>query len=195
MKSDFLHISGGDDKHSEKGYRADSGSDVPNNCSEDITRLYESYFRAIYSYCTYRLFTAGYAEDATSEVFLKLVERYPDFRNKTELEIKNWLYGTASNVVAAYLRDSRRRQKIAADLQTEAVRVQNDDESTMNWPVLYKAISRLKQRDQDIVIMRYFQGLELAAVAEIVGVRYGTVRTRLSRAIRKLRQELGENLE
>ncbi|KKL21561.1 hypothetical protein LCGC14_2444210, partial [marine sediment metagenome] len=80
----------------------------------EILEVYGNSFREIYGYCAYRLFSRQLAEDAASAVFLRLVEQYPTLRGRSQQEIRNWLYGTASNVVARYLRDARRRKEIAA---------------------------------------------------------------------------------
>ncbi len=61
-----------------------------------LTQLYERYFAAIYSYCYVRLNDTEAAEDATSEVFLKLVAGLSGYRGGT---FAAWLYRIAHNVV------------------------------------------------------------------------------------------------
>jgi RNA polymerase sigma-70 factor, ECF subfamily len=159
----------------------------------EITDVYVGYFRQVYGYCVYRLFLKDLAEDATSDVFLRLVEKYPSLRGKGSQEIRNWLYGTANNVVAGYFRDSQRRKKIAAELARQrrgGVTKSSLDQERLDWPVLYAAIGKLKQQHQEIITLRYFQGLEAAEIAQILGKKYSTVRVQLTRAVKKLRQEL-----
>ena len=52
---------------------------------------------------------------------------------------------------------------------------------------LWKAVQKLNVLDQQIVYLRYFLDLPVAETAEILKVAEGTVKSRLSRALEKLR--------
>lgn len=166
---------------------------MPSDISDEIECLYRTFFKAIFGYCAYRLFGKNLAEDATSSVFLRFAEEYPKLRGRSETDIRNWLYGTASNVVARYIRDAQRQKVALAELARgrEGVFAQPFEEGgKLDWPVLYEAIRKLNLRDQEVVTLRYFQGLETSVIAEMTGTRHVAVRVRLSRAVRKLKQEL-----
>jgi RNA polymerase sigma-70 factor (ECF subfamily) len=172
------------------------GSTVPREDRDDIAEIYEAFFGALYGYCVYRLFSRDQAEDAASAVFLRLVEEYPRLKGKTRLEIRQWLYGAASNVAASYLRDSRRKVEIHAELIRQGQRGEAPgpgEYGRLDWPVLYQALGRLKRAVQDIVVLRCFQGLETSEIADILGMKHVTVRVQLSRAVRKLRLALGKS--
>lgn len=159
----------------------------------EINNIYSCYFRKVYGYCVYRLFLKDFAEDATSAVFLRLIEKYPSLRGKSSLEIRKWLYGTAKNIIAGYYRDSKHRKKIADEL---IHRVQGGitknafQQERLDWPELYTAIGKLKTKYQEIIILRYFQGFEIAELAQLFGEKNSTMRVRLTRAVKKLRKEL-----
>ena len=163
--------------------------------TNEIEAIYNSLFRKIFGYLVYRLFRKDLAEDAASAVFLKLVEHFPKLKGKSQVEIRNWLYGTASNVAAAFLRDDRRQLKIMTELANAKHGgwvVNSDQVGRLDWPVLYQAIGKLKQKHQDIIVLRYFQGLETSEIADVLGLGHVTVRVSLMRAIRKLRRKLGK---
>ena len=69
-----------------------------------LTQLYERYFNAIYAYCYVRLNDREAAEDATSEVFLKLVASLPQYRGGV---FAAWIYRIAHNVVIDVARRHR----------------------------------------------------------------------------------------
>ena len=164
-----------------------------NVAAAEIEEIYESSFTEIYRYCAYRLFSAELAEDAAAAVFLRLVEKYAALRGRERREVRAWLYGTASNVAARHLRDARRRRRIAAELARERdrLRARPEDNGRLDWPVLYEAMHGLKRKDQDVIVLRYFQGLQTSEIAEALGVKHTTVRVRLSRAVKKLKDALG----
>jgi len=166
---------------------------MPNGSMEEIVEVYGNSFREIYSYCAYRLFSKHLTEDATSAVFLRLVEQYPMLRGESRRKIRSWLYGTASNVVARYLRDDKRRKDILAELARESqsrLAAGPDDDGRLDWPVLYEAIGRLKRKQQEILVLRYFQGLQTSTIADVLGMKDVTVRVQLSRAVKRLGSEL-----
>lgn len=163
------------------------------NCRNEIVELYRAYIGEIFAYCVRRLASKQLAEDATSAVFLRLVEQYPVLKHKGRKRIRSWLYGTASNVIARFLRDASRCRDIAAELgRRRRSRFADDPEEHghLDWPILYEAIGRLKRRHQEILVLRYFQGLETSAIAAALGMKHVTVRVQLSRAVKRLRREL-----
>jgi RNA polymerase sigma-70 factor (ECF subfamily) len=163
-----------------------------------IKGIYDAFFDQIYRYCTYRLYSKDLAEDATSAVFTKLVQRFPEIRHKSMPEIRQWLFGVASNVVTAQRRLKKRQQEAFHELsQTSGSGLAGNEPRfhRLDWPVLYGAISRLPDKQQDIVILRFFHELETAQIAEIVGMSPVAVRVTLMRTIRKLKEQLQESFE
>lgn len=131
------------------------------------------------------------ALDVVSDVFLKLVEKYPCLRTKSDEEIRNWLYGTARNMMARHIKHMKRRMKLHDQLAKETISGKNHDwTSPADWPIMFTAISRLKPLFQDIIIMRFCQGMETLTIAEILGLNHNTLRVQLSRALALLRREL-----
>ena len=149
--------------------------------------------KEIYAYCARRLFCRHLAEDAASAVFLRLVEEFPSLKERSRSGIRSWLYGTASNVVASVIRDARCANSILPEVARQKQSVADNQAqagSPLDWPTLYKGIYRLKPRYQEVLVLRYFQGLETGAIAEALGLSRVAVRVRLHRAVSKLRREL-----
>jgi RNA polymerase sigma-70 factor (ECF subfamily) len=57
---------------------------------------------------------------------------------------------------------------------------------------LLDAIGRLDERDRDVLVHRFLLGLDEQETAESLGIRRGTVKSRTSRALDRLRAELPE---
>ena len=64
--------------------------------------LYDRYYPRIIRYCLRRLFDRSTAEDATSEVFLKVAANVRTFPGTTESDFRRWLFRIATNVVNAH---------------------------------------------------------------------------------------------
>jgi len=65
-----------------------------------------------------------------------------------------------------------------------------DNSVELDWPALYAAILKLKPKHQTIIILRFFENLEFEEIGKIMKVRPSTVRVRLHRILRKLRNHL-----
>jgi RNA polymerase sigma-70 factor, ECF subfamily len=57
---------------------------------------------------------------------------------------------------------------------------------------VWRAVRRLPARQRACLVLRYYEDLPVKAAARVMGVSPGTVKTQSSRALRKLRKELGD---
>jgi RNA polymerase sigma-70 factor (ECF subfamily) len=159
-----------------------------------FTRLYLRHYDAIFRYCAHRLFERTTAEDITSEVFLKMVENFQTF-DGNEKQFRNWLYRIATNAVNEHIRKTTRRSAILAWVWRGSSKADIDegaaaDESQDNQAVIKKALLMLKPEEQAIVTMRFFENLKTEEIAKVFDTSESTVRSKLSRAIEKLRKHI-----
>jgi RNA polymerase sigma factor (sigma-70 family) len=159
---------------------------------EAFGRLFERHARAIYNFCFRRTADWSSAEDLTSIVFLEAwrrrdVELLPD-------KVLPWLYGIATNVVRNRRRSSRRHAAALARFAppdappdfTEEILDRLDDER--EWAGVLRLVSRLPQRQQDVLALCVWTGLSYEDAALALGIPVGTVRSRLARARIRLRE-------
>ena len=158
----------------------------------EIDEIYLRSYQEIFSFCLYRLFHRDMAADVVAEVFLRLVEEYPRLRSRSAAEIRNWLYGTARNFIARSIRDSKRRLNVFRAKAREADCTNESTGNSLDWPIMFAAISKLKPMFQDIIVLRFCQGMKTADIADILNVNHNTLRVRLTRAIAMLKEELKE---
>ena len=152
--------------------------------------LYRRHYDAIFKYCTHRLFDRHLAEDITSQVFLKVVEKFHSFEG-SERQFHNWLYRIATNTVNEHLRKSFRR-KTALKIFREQSNVKNStqEDCTVRLAILKQAVLSLKPKYQTIITLHFFENLKLTEIAEVLASSPGTVRSQLARALAKLRKKL-----
>jgi RNA polymerase sigma factor (sigma-70 family) len=136
------------------------------------------------------------AEDAVQEAFVKAHRHLGRF--DTAAPFAPWLLRIVANEARNRRRGWNRRNRIelrlasrrgddGASPEDAALR---DEERT----ALAAAVSRLPERDRAVIALRFFAGLSEAEAAQALGVPVGTVKSRLSRALDRLRSELGEEV-
>ncbi len=152
--------------------------------------LYRRHYDAIFKYCVHRLFDRHTAEDITSQVFLKVVEKFHRFEGD-ERQFHNWLYKIATNAVNEHLRKCG-RQKAALKILKEQSNTNNRtfEDGTIKLVILKQAMLKLKPRYQTIIALRFFENLKLTEIAEVLESNPGTVRSQLARALTKLRKKI-----
>jgi RNA polymerase sigma-70 factor (ECF subfamily) len=157
--------------------------------------LYDLYYPRVARYCLRRLFDRATAEDVTSEVFLKVASHLATFPGRTETDFRRWLFRIATNAVNAHLRQSRRRQELwEAAARSRSNREGSSQSSSgqpeiLDWPAVYQALLELDERDQTIVMLRFFAGCTHEEIADVIDATPGAVRTALSRTLKGLREK------
>jgi RNA polymerase sigma-70 factor (ECF subfamily) len=152
--------------------------------------LYRRHYDAIFKYCTHRLFDRHLAEDMTSQVFLKVVEKFHSFQG-SERQFHNWLYKIATNVVNEHLRKLiRRKAALKVFREQSNIRNRTFENHAVKLAILKQAVLALKPRYQTIITLRFFENLKLTEIAEVLGSSDGTIRSPLARALAKLRKKI-----
>jgi len=131
--------------------------------------------------------------DAVAEVFLVLWRRIDDAPEGDDAPL--WLYGVARNVVRNTHRSVRRRTRLNGKLGPLQRAVEPDPEmlvvrrSTDNE--VLKALSELRQADQEILRLSFWEDLTNIEIATVVGIEPHAVTMRLGRARNRLARRLG----
>jgi RNA polymerase sigma factor (sigma-70 family) len=137
---------------------------------------------------------AAEADDAAQTAFVKAYYALGRFRPGAPF--RPWILRIVAN-------EARNRRKAAGrrtglELRLAMDRRQEDAAPSPEAAVLageprralLDALRELPERDRDIVAYRYFLELTEAETAEVMGVARGTVKSRLSRALAKMRERL-----
>jgi RNA polymerase sigma factor (sigma-70 family) len=139
----------------------------------------------------------GEAEDAAQEAFVKAYYALPGFR--PDLPFRPWLLRIVANEARNRARSGRRRQGLAL----RAAAVSDGDAAPSpetaalaleEREALVAALNRLEPRDREVIGYRFLLGLSEAETAAVLDVRLGTAKSRLSRAMARLREVLDAEL-
>jgi RNA polymerase sigma-70 factor (ECF subfamily) len=163
--------------------------------STGFTGLYDQYYRDVYRYVAGRL-GPDVADDIAADTFLIAFRRRDSF-DVTRGAVRAWLLGIATNLVAQHRRKEIRRYRAMAraraDDHTDSheSRVIDQVDAEGLQPRIAKALAGLSTGDRDVLLLVGLGELSHEEVAQALGIPYGTVGSRLSRARKKVRTALG----
>jgi len=155
--------------------------------------LYELYLDRIYQYIYYRVGCPTDAEDLTEQVFLKAWEAMPRYREQG-VPFSAWLYRLAHNLVV----DFHRTRKVEDELQETVLDRQAGPDEQLERQLtaaqLAEAIQRLTPDQQQVILLRFVQGLDHESVARVMQRNAAAVRALQHRALIALRAGLEQIL-
>jgi RNA polymerase sigma-70 factor, ECF subfamily len=157
------------------------------------SEIYDRYSSRIYNFSYRFLKNSEAAEDATQEVFVKMLKHANQFHGDAKLS--TWLFSITANWCRDYLRKADNKAKEAEDvlvtlpapseLSPERVLEQRENEKRIQ-----KALSVLTPEQREAILLSRYQGLSYAEIAQISGCSEGAVKTRVFRAMETLKKLL-----
>ena len=148
------------------------------------------------------------ARDLTQETFLRAFQSIDRFRG--EADLKTWIYRIAINQARNRWRWWRRRRRDATVslespaggsdqtlMATIAASAENPEEQTLTRErqfVLRSALLRIGRSYRETVILRDIEGFTYEEIADTLGINVGTVKSRLARGRRELKEKLEGSL-
>jgi RNA polymerase sigma-70 factor (ECF subfamily) len=153
--------------------------------------LYENYVNRIYNYIYYRVGNQHDAEDLTARTFHRALDHIERYVNRGA-PFSAWLYRIAHNLVANWHRDQSRRKIISLD--DIKLRVQRRDEPDQMTELreekdeLLTAIRRLPPDRQQLLILKFVEGMSNAEIGEVMSRSEGAIKSLYHRTLLSLRE-------
>ena len=154
--------------------------------------LVETYETSVYRLALRMCGNAHDAEEVAQEAFVAAWKGLPAFRG--ESKFSSWLYQLTTNAAIDFLRREK-RHRAATPLEDEMEPVSPDtpqqavEESEMRQ-ALQQALDSLTPEHREIFLLRQMRQLSYEEIGRLLGLEPGTVKSRLSRAKKQLRQIL-----
>ncbi len=155
--------------------------------------LFEEHARAVYNHAFRLTGNWSTAEEVVSLTFLEAWRARGTIRAEGG-SLLPWLLVIALNVTRNMSRATRRQQAAMSRLPARADEPDFADElagridDAVRLEAVRTALGRLRRGERDVLALCVWSGLNYAETAEALGVPVGTVRSRLSRARRKLQE-------
>lgn len=157
--------------------------------------LYREFAPAIFRFCRRTMPAREDAEDATTEIFMKLREKIGQYDSTRPFQA--WLYKVSAN----HCWDMLRKRRIRQDLETEGVEdmpLEHPEPSQLEKMVeasssqdVRDALAKLPARSRMALVLRYYSDMSYDEIADAIGVRRNFVGVVLLRARHQLREALG----
>lgn len=176
---------------SEDDFKALARSDKNRAMDLVIRRFRER----LYYHALYIVKSPDEAYDVVQEVFIRAL-REPRFFDE-DFRIRAWLFRVTSNLCFNSVRDRNRRGAILEAAPREESRRADQMERVLEDEqrgAVLTAIDQLTEEHKDILLLRYYDDLSYAEIADVLGIKLGTVMSRLSRARTRLSEVIGQPL-
>ena len=152
-----------------------------------FAELYGSCKDSLYRYALYRLGDPQDAEDAVSECVLAAWKSIGSLRSSKAF--RTWIFRILSGCCASRIKEMINTRENLGSIFRESM-----SHSGCALPSLAvelsEALAELSDEDRDIVLLSVIAGLSSSEISEQTGLPAGTVRSRLSRSLAKMREFL-----
>lgn len=161
--------------------------------------LYDRHYRAIYGFLVKRTGNVDVAKDLTSETFFQALRRISSYEQRGRPFV-SWLFAIAVAQVGNYYRSRRKlfrlvheeSPELMADELYEPDRAylasEDDAETKANILLARKLMRKLSDTQQTILTLRYLTPHSVAEIGQILGMKEGTIKSHIHRALKKLQR-------
>ncbi len=161
-----------------------------------FTGLYERYLALVFNRVRYRIPESD-VEDVTQEVFIAVMKSLKSFQGKSKFSA--WLRTLTNRKVADYYRRRNRDQSdMSSEFDEEALQAANPKSITAppmsdDQIILRQAMQTLPEHYQDILLLRFAEGLRFNEIAQLQGKTLESTKSLYRRAIASIRKQLEDS--
>lgn len=162
--------------------------------AEAFGLLYDHYLSPIYRFVYLKVSNVAETQDITHEVFLKAWKNIDQFSDQGH-PFSSWLYQIARHHVIDFYRT--RKHNLALEVVGEekvpvVEMMEQHIDARLDMSRVKQALHRLNDDQQNVVIMRFMEGLSYPEIAEALNKTEGAIRIIQHRAINNLKQIVNE---
>ena len=158
------------------------------------TRLYHAYYRLLNNYGYKFTKDINLIEDAVHDLFVTLWTNRNNLGNP--LSVKNYLYKSIRNILFRKIKAASRIFYLDEDNESIPFVVSYDHELISNeeekrlQQTIHEVINKLPARQQEIIFLRFYEGLSYDEIADIMGIHVSSAYKLLYKALETLQQSL-----
>jgi len=128
------------------------------------------------------------ALDVVQETWISVIRRLNKLQNPSLFV--SWLFRVLTNKCIDRIRKKQTEKRLIknANLKSETSKNSNEND------YLDQAIQKLSDEQKTLITLRFGQGLQVGQIAAMLSIAEGTVKSRLHRALARLRENLGDTI-
>ncbi len=175
------------DKEKELLSRAVSGD------KDAFGQLYDFYAPKIFRFIRLKVGSQALAEDLSSESFLRIWEYLQQEEKEIEESFQALLYKIARNLIIDYYKRKSSQEILMDDDFREFLErdlVSDDRSAREEAEEIHRALLKIKEEYQDVVIWYYIDELSVPEIAKMMGKSQGAVRVLIHRGLKALKEHL-----
>lgn len=163
--------------------RAQKGDDAA------FTALYRHHYSFVYRYMMKLTLQQELAEEIMQETMIKAYMKLSSFRGDSLFS--TWLISIASRQFLDHQKKRKREQLREGKTNQETIRQFKWDiqQKGHPWHDMWEALNELKAQERAPIILHYYYGFTYPEIASMLGMREGTVKSRVHHGLKKIRKE------
>lgn len=156
--------------------------------------LFERYSAPLLRFSDRMLGNRAEAEEVSQEVFLKMISRADQYDGRAS--VSSWLFAIAANACRDRLRRSRRAVLVSLEAVAETpARGESHDSRILERErrlAVRGALAKLSEEQREVLVLARYHGMPYADIARVLNITEGAVKTRMFRAMEKLKSLFSE---
>jgi RNA polymerase sigma-70 factor (ECF subfamily) len=145
--------------------------------------IFDRFHPMIYAFCYRACLNATQAQDLAQETLIKVARSLHTYRGDSQF--KSWIYQIASNTTRDWLRKKVREERLEEEVARQYPEMPATDHSRLT-----EALSALSDDLRLAIVLTFYEGMNHAEAARVLGCAETTVSWRIFRAKRKLKHLL-----
>lgn len=161
---------------------------------KEFDYLYRKYFPKINNFVYHRVENESERQEIVSNVFFKALKKISLFRflDSPKSSFSAWLYRIAVNEINQFYRNLKRSEKIVEMHRFNQV---EGTETGISYELVQAKMKMLKQEDQNLIALKYFEKLSYRELGEIYKKSEGAMKVKMHRLLNILRASLEKEIE
>ncbi len=153
---------------------------VANGDLDMLKVLFERHHKHVYNFLYKMSNDKMLSEDLTQDVFYKLMKYRSSYNNGNFV---SWMFTIARNSLHTHFRRTAGKNDSMELVAHRLAQPEKEEE----YSHLHQALAQLAPSDKELIVLNRFQEIRYAEIAQIIGSTEGAVKTKVSRALKKLK--------
>jgi RNA polymerase sigma-70 factor (ECF subfamily) len=165
---------------------------IGSSAAESFAVFYEQYLPKVYRYINYRISDVQTAEDLTSVVFEKALNKFKSYDSR-KAGFSTWIFTIARNTLIDHFRSSRQAQTVGLEAVAEnpspLISPEDEADRAEEIRLLNSCLARLSGPEKEIISLKFGAEMTNRQIAGVLSLTESNVGVILYRAVRKLRDD------